>query len=272
MKATARRHLPDANRLSVLAATFILAYGMSHFIVLPVREFDIQFPGIYLSAQVGVHTLITLLVAGLAASGSDWLLRDHPKLAKKSVWRYILLPALTAWVIGFPLSQLPYGIEWWFGLTTGSLLLILVITAEYIAIDPEDTRYPLAAAWLSAISFILFLILAIALRAAYTRLIFTLPALAIASFLVSLRALHLRLHGEWLTLEALLTSFLTLQIAAALHYWPLTPIQAGSILLGTIYSITSLIAAIVEENTLKQALVEPIIAITIAIIIAIWQA
>lgn len=270
MKASPIRHLPDTNRLSVLVATFILAYGMTHFIVLPVREFDIQFPGFYLVADLGINTLISLTVAALVTSGSDWLLRDHPKLVAHSAWQHSLLPALAAWVIGILLAELPYSLEWLFSLAAGSLTLTLIVIAEYIAIDPEDLRYPLAGAWLSAVSYVLFIILAIALRAANTRLVLMIPALLLTSFLVCLRVLQLRLHGEWLPLDALLVAFLMSQLTAALHYWPLTPIQFGTLQVGLMYGFASLIGNIAEGKNMRQSLTEPLIGLAIAILVAIW--
>ncbi|MFZ6029486.1 MAG: hypothetical protein ACOYYS_17375 [Chloroflexota bacterium] len=270
MKASAKHHLPDTNRLSVLVATFILAYGMTHFIVLPVREFDIQFAGFYLAADIGANTLISLIVAALATSGSDWLLRDHPKLVARSAWQHSLLPALAAWVIGILLAELPFGVTWMMSLATGSLTLTLIVIAEYIAIDPEDLRYPLAGAWLSAVAYVLFLILAIALRAVNTRLVLMIPALLLASFLVCLRVLQLRLHGEWLPFDALLIAFLMSQLTAALHYWPLTPIQFGALQVGLIYGFTSLIGNIAEGKTMRQSLAEPLIGLALAICVAIW--
>jgi hypothetical protein len=270
MDANAIQRLPDANRLSVLAATFILAYGMTHFIVLPVRQFDIELLGFFISADIGIQTLISLLVAGLAATGSDWLLRDHPKITTQGAWPYAMLPALTAWVIGVPLGQLPYGLAWWLGLFTGSLTLILVVTAEYMAIDPEDVRHPLAAAGLSGVSYVLFLVLAVALRAVNTRLIFILPALAVASLLVCLRVLHLRLHGEWLFLEALFVSFLMVQFATGLHYWPLTPIQSGVLLVGLLYGLISLVGSIAEGKNARQAFLEPAIGLVVTVVAAVW--
>jgi hypothetical protein len=241
---------------------------MTHFIVLPVREFDIQFMGVFLSANIGVDTLISLLVAGLAATGSDWLLRDHPKITSQGAWPHTMLPAFTAWVIGVPLAQLPFNLIWWLGIIGGSMALILVVTAEYMAIDPEDVRYPLASAWLSGVSYVLFLVLTIALRAVNTRLIFFLPALVVASFLVCLRVLHLRLQGEWLLTEALFVSFLVTQLAAGLHYWPLTPIQLGVVLVGLLYAFNSLMGSIAEAKRLRQALIEPTITLIATIVAA----
>ena len=92
------RHLPDADRLSMLTATILLAYALAHFIDLPGRELALQLPGIYLSVQVNVQTFVGPLVAALTASGANWLLRDHPAIGGQSTMEHWLLPALTAWV------------------------------------------------------------------------------------------------------------------------------------------------------------------------------
>jgi hypothetical protein len=85
------------------------------------------------------------------------------------------------------------GVLWWAVFAIGGGLLILVLIAEYIVIDPSDVRHTLAAAGLTALSFTLYLILAIVLRSAGLRLFWMLPALMLAAGLVSLRTLHLRL-------------------------------------------------------------------------------
>ncbi len=72
------RHLPDADRLSILVGTILLAFALAHFIRLPVRQLSIQLPGFYLLINFGVQELVALLVALLTATGADWLLRDHP--------------------------------------------------------------------------------------------------------------------------------------------------------------------------------------------------
>ena len=142
----------------------LLAYAASRFVNISPRELGLQLPGFYLGFQVNIHTLVALLVAGITATGADLMLRDHPGLGSKRTWEHWLLPALTAWTLGIPLNQLPVGLQWLVSYVIGGALLMLVLIAEYIAVDPDDERYPLARAGLTAVSYALFLILAIALR------------------------------------------------------------------------------------------------------------
>ena len=188
-------HLPDLNRLSVLAAAILLAYALGRFADLPAKVVEFQILGLYLPLELSTHTIIAFLVAGLTASGADWLLRGHPNLEGKNAVEHWLLPALTAWVIGFPLFQLPLGLLWWAGFLFGAILLLLVLVAEYIVADPGDVRQPAAAAGLIVLSYALYLILAISIRHSGIRLIFVIPPLALASWLASLRTLNLRLRG-----------------------------------------------------------------------------
>jgi hypothetical protein len=186
-------------------------------------------------------------------------------LRHKFTIEHWLLPALTAWAISLPLSQLPIGLIWVISLAGGGCLLFLVLVSEYIVVDPEDVRQPPAAAGLIAVSFALYLILATALRFANLRLFLLLPALSLAGILVSLRALHLRLHGQWALLQAGLVALITAQIAAALHYWPLTPVAYGLSLLGPAYALTIFLGNLAEGETLRQAVLEPAV-----VLILIW--
>lgn len=264
------RHLPDINRLSVLAAAILLAYALARFIDIPPRSFDFEFLGIYLPFQINTYTLIVFLVAGLTATGADWLLRDHPNLKQKYPFEHWLLPALTAWVIGLPLIQLPLGILWWLGFFLGAILLMGILVAEYITIDPDDFRHPIAAAGLTALSFSLFLMLAIAIRYAGWRLIFVMPALTLASWLVSLRTLHLRLKGVWAFVQAGLIALISAQIISALHYMPLSSLTYGFVLIAPVYALTSLIANLIEEIPFRRAIIEPAVVFALLLVTAIF--
>jgi hypothetical protein len=263
-------HLPDIDRLSLLVATILLAYALARFIDLPARKLALQLPGIYLAVNIDAQTIVALLVAALTATGVDWLVHSHPGLGKYSAFEHWLLPALTAWAIELPLSQMPFSPLWWVGFTLGGILLTLVLVAEYIVIDPDDVRQPPAAAGLTVLSFALYLVLAAALRFAGLRLFLLLPSLALAGSLVSLRALHLRLHGQWAILPAIAISLITVQMAAALHYWPVSPVSFGLVLLGPAYALTRLSGNLTEGEPIRQAILEPGLVLFFIWGIAFW--
>lgn len=262
--SASRQNLLNIDRLSILAAMIVLAYTLERFIDLPGWEISRQLPGLYIEFTINVSMITSLLAACMTAAGVNWLMRDHPASQGKPALQHTILPALTALVIGIPLSGIPVGMGWWVGLISGAFILVLVIIAEYIAVDPGDIRFPLATAALSAVSFALFLVLAGALRAAGIRLLFNTPALILAAWLVSLRVTNLRLHGEWTIYESAIIAFLVGQIAAAFNYWPLTPITFGLLLLGPSYALVSLFCNLIEEKPFRQVIYEPVISILIA--------
>ena len=269
------RNLPNPERLSVLTATLLLAYTLTRFVDLPGWVLAAHPLGILISIHINVQTIIPLLVAGIMAAGTSWLLSDHPAL-QGAGWprpglEHWLLPAVVAWVIGIPLSQSPASYQWVLGLFTAGGLLALILTAEYIAIDPEDLRHPVAEAGLTAVSFAAYLVLAIVLRAAETRLYLILPGLALTAGVVSLRTWHLRLGGEWALIEASLVVVITGQIAAALHYWPLPALSYGLAMLGPAYAMTTMVSNMAEGATFRQALASPLAILAITWGAAWWM-
>ena len=230
------RHLPDAERLSALSALIMLVYTSTLFIELPGREITLQLSVIFLSVKIDEQILVAIIAAGFTASGANWLLQDHPAIGKRMAFEHWLLPALTALVVALPLFQLRSGSGWWIAFLFGGALIILVLIAEYIVVDPQDVRQIPAAVGLTAVSFALYLVLASGLRYAGSRLFLSLPALAIAAALVSLRALRLRQPDQWAIQECIVVALLTAQLAAGLHYWPVSPVSYGLALLGLAYA------------------------------------
>jgi hypothetical protein len=261
-------NLPDTDRLSVLAALVMLAYVLAQIIKLPVWLLSFTVLGSYFSITIDVQSLVGVLVAGLIASGADWLFHDHPGLAGRSSLPYVILPGLVALMINLGLGEIPFDLFWWMGLLGGSIVLVLVLVGEYISLYSTDVRQPFAIAVLTAVAFAAFLGIVTILRTAELRLYLMLPAVFGGSVLASLRILHLRLSGEWLFYEAVIIGFVVSHAAAALHYWPISPVAYGLLTLGVTFALNSLMIALIEEKKSGQAWVEPVIAITAAIIAA----
>jgi hypothetical protein len=257
--------LPDANRLSILASTILLAYALTPFIQTSGQELSLNLPGFVFVYRLNFNTLVSFLVAALAAVGTDWLVKSHPQIGQQKPYQHWLLPALTAWVIGVPLNSLPVGLQWWAVFAFGGVLLILVFVAEYVSVDLSDALHAPATIGLTAVSFALYLILSIAMRAAGLRIYLMLPALVFAMALVVVRTLYLRLGGQWRWAWAIGVAIVVGQIATGLHYWPLSPVTFGLILLGPAYALTSMVGAIEEGRSWRTLWIEPAIMLT-----AIW--
>lgn len=262
MKET--RYLPDANRVGVLTAAVLLAFALTHLIQTPEFTLEMQLPGFYFAYPLSLSTLMVIMAAGLTATGMDWLLRSHPSLGETRTLEHWLLPTLTTFIIGLPLTIIPPDNTWWIGFGIGGLLLVLVFLAEYIVVEPAAPNYAIATAGLTALSLAIYLILTTALRFSNARLFLLAPALFIAAGLVSLRTLHLRVSQRWEYNWALGIAFVCTQISAGLHYWPVSPVQFGLASLGPLYALSTLTGNLLEGIPLRRAMVEPLIALILA--------
>ncbi|HEY9077675.1 MAG TPA: hypothetical protein VIO61_14170 [Anaerolineaceae bacterium] len=272
-ESSAHRHLPDINQLSIITATILLTYSLVPLIKLPenfaTRLITFQIIGFVYSINLTLGNVISLLVSISAAMGMDWMIRSHPAGRNIISFPHWILPGLAAWVIGIPLNSLEMDIRWWGVFVLGGVLLVLVFTAEYIIVDPNDTRTAPAIVILTAVSFALFLIICISLRASNFRLYLVLPSLAVAVFFASLRTLFLRTNGRWCFNWAAVITILVGQISVGLHYLPISPIRFGLVLLGTAYALTSLAGSIEEGNTWRSSWLEPVIMMILFISLAL---
>ncbi len=258
-----RSSLPDTNRIGVLTAAVLLAFALTRLLPSSQAVLQLTLGNFFLTLPVSLTTILTLLAAGVTATGMDWLLRGHPGLGSRRTVEHWLLPMLTTFVIGVPLSLLPGGASWWITFAIAGLALVTVFIAEYVAVDSTAPSYSAATGLLTALSFAVYLILLTTMRASSPRLILSVPVVFLAGGMVSLRALHLRLR-RWEFAWAGGVALILAQLASALHYWPLSPIQFGLALLGPLYALTSLAGSLGEEAPVRRAAIEPMLALSLA--------
>ena len=264
------RNLPEPSRVSILTAMILLTFALAHLVNTPTYPLDISLVSLDLVLNVDLNLALTLLAAGLTAAGVDWLLRSHPSLQPGETVEHWLVPLLTSLVIGVALYTLPAGWLWWAGFGLGGLLLVMAFLAEYVVVDPADPLYPAATVALTALSFTLYLVLAVALRAAGTRALFVVVALFLAGGLAALRTLHLRLSERWEFPWAAGIALVGMQLAAGLYFWPLSPIRFGLGLLGPVYALTLLAASLVEGDPFRRAVIEPAVMLAVMWGLAAW--
>jgi hypothetical protein len=261
MMNNAQRYLPDADQIGVLTSTVLLAFALTRLVRVPEFNLEIELLGFFILIPLNLSTAMGVLTAGLTATGMDWLLHGHPSLNSRRTYQWWILPMLTTFVIGVPLSILSNGATWWIGFAVAGAFLFFVFIAEYVVVDPGAPYYAIAMAVLTAISYTLFFVLAVALRYSNMRLFLLVPALFIAAFLASLRILNLRLSDRWEYAWAAGIAFVCIQVTAGLHYWPLSPIQFGLMLVGSLYGLTSLAINLGEDQPARRAVLEPAIII-----------
>ncbi len=262
-------HLPSADRIGVLVASVLLAFALTRVIQTPGFTITLELPGFYFALPLTLGTFMTLIAAVLTTAGMDWLTRFHPSLGEKSNIEHLMLPTITTFVVGAPLSLVLNGTVWWAGFAFGAVLLVIVFLAEYITIDPAAPTYALARAGLTALAYALFLILATSLRFSGVRMFVMTPALFIFAGLISLRILYLDGTNHWDFPWAVGIGIVCAQIGAGLHYWPLTPLQFGLAITGPLYGLTMLSLSIAESIPLRRAVVGPVIIVGLIWITAV---
>lgn len=257
------RYKPERTQFSLLIVIILLAFAVTHVLNPKPQTVAFDLLGFLVRFDLDLGLGVTLLCAVVAAAGVDWLLRSHPSIQPGETLEHWLLPMLTVMILGITLNMLPGGPSWWLGFGMGALLLVLVFSSEFIAVDPGDLRFPLASAALTTLSFGLFLMFTIVMHANSTRLFLLLPALLLTGSLIALRTLHLRLSEHWELTWAVGIGLMVTQLGAALHYYPLTSIRFGLLLTGPLYALTLLAVSLIEGNPFRRAMVEPLLMLAL---------
>jgi len=263
---------PDRNRLSLLVGTILLAYTLTHFISIPSLEMDFAFLGVIFPIRVNFTTLVTMLVVGLAASGTAWVLESQEdQNSPRTTFVHWILPTLTALVLLQAINQLPFRGVWWIAALSSGIVLTLILAAEYITQDPDNRYYIPSEMGITALSIVLFLILALSQHAAGTRMFYRVPVLSLASLLVYLRILHLRLRGRWALVSGSVAFLLIGELAAVLHYLPLSSIGYAIALTGPLYALIEINDSFPSEGERFQIqkMVWPILIVTFSWVVAL---
>jgi hypothetical protein len=161
------RPFPSRDQISVVTAVIVLAYVLARFLVLPERAVTATLFGSALGFELSGPFVMLVFAAGLISAGSELLIRAHPQFAGRPARRTIIhwiLPGATALVLGAALNQTPTDQIWWLGLAGSVVALVVVLIAEYLVVDPADTRHDAAALALVALAYLLALVLFVLLR------------------------------------------------------------------------------------------------------------
>lgn len=248
----------------------LLAYATTAFVKLPTRTLNLQLPGFLLVLRFSFSTLVAVIGATLAAAGSDWILSGHPHETSKTRWHHWLVPAFTAVAIAISLATLPLGPTWWIVFGFGAVLLAGILSVEYISVDPDDMRYSFAVLGLDAVSYALFLIIVLSISGAGFRLYILLAAIIPTIFLISARSLFLRTGGTWRIGWSAAITLIIAQIAAAMFYLPMHPVQFSLTLLGLLYGLITVAINYDAKLNGRALWLEPIIMTSIFILAGLF--
>lgn len=265
-----RSGFPKINRLSVITASIIMSYSLLPFVKVPARLVSFSFMGIIIAFNLNFSSLISLITAGIAASGMDWMLHERDDFDTRNTISHLILPALTAGAIGIPLGFIQISLNWWIILGLGSILVLLVLVGEYISVDPDHPFFPIAHIVLTALSFGLFLITAIAVRAVNMRLFLTASILPLVYAFFGIRILQLRFGVNWPLKWTVVITLVVGQLTIGLYYWPLSPVRFGLLLLGPAYALVGIASSLEENASFANVYLEPLIVMGLILLLALF--
>jgi hypothetical protein len=252
-------------RLSIVIAVITLVLGMTF--LLPVTHKPAESnPFLY------AERLMPLMVSILAYLGTVWVFTEDYSSKIKTIQSqkiiHLILPALSVYILTLALIQMERNATWWWVYLAGILLYAAVVLAEYQDFYSAQAHSPLAGILLIALSHALFFILAVVFKLGLLRLVFVVPGIFFAATFISLRMIKLRtnqLKLGWILILGLIVT----QLAGALYYFFITPVQYALILTALLYSLIALTSGYIEKRRGRSLFFESLLMIVIVLIIFI---
>jgi hypothetical protein len=262
--------MPNRERLSIVIATVLLAYALTQLVTDPGQTISFSIGGIYLPITLNFSNIVAFAVAGVTASGTDWVLRDHPELKTKSTLPNLLLPSTTSWVLYLTINNLGENPLRWLVFISGGGFLLVVILAEWTVLSSDSLQRPLAEILLTALAYTLYLALLVTITAAQQRLFISLPTFTLAALALSIRVIQLQIKTQTAIALAAASTVTTVQLSAALHYLPIQPLSASLLMLGALYSANNFSVNLEQNQQIKRALIEAGVPFILLVVIAVW--
>jgi hypothetical protein len=158
-----RTHTINRERLSVLVALIVLSLSLLPMIESPATTgVGTSFLGTPLRLEFSATTFVTILSTALTCAGIDALIRVHPRVRRGDEARtfpYWIIPAATVVVASQILSNISDARQWIMGLLLTGGVLWAVSVAEYASIDREGPMAGRARLFLTAITYVLAVLL-----------------------------------------------------------------------------------------------------------------
>lgn len=254
------RTTPPYDQISVL--TSLILIGIVLFLVVHVPTWTLAtMPlGSPLALHVSGNWLVALILVGLACTGTDSVIRCHPRSqAGELPYTFVfwILPGLVTLLAALLLPRAPSTPYWLMGLATTAALISLVVAAEYRAVDPTDPAYRLARLGLNLTTYLTALGLFIVIYASKLRSLITATVtLACASLLALDLPRDAPQPMRRRILYALIVGLLLGESVWALNYWQGSNFTVGGLLLLLFYIATGVAQQHLQENLTRRTLIE----------------
>ncbi len=216
--------------IGTLTVVLLIVYVLSLFVNRSVIIFPIHIGPYSLNLNWKMIDLAAPAAGILGSLGLYQLVGLRSFSSQRDLLIQGVIPFAAAFSLGIALRNTSVGWTWWMMLFFGGLLLYLIFMAETIVRDPNDPSFVFAEVTLTGLSYATFLMTAVAVRANLDRLSLMLPVIALVGFLISKRIFSLRLYRVPSDYSAVGVTVLSVQAAAAFHYWPVNSLSFSVLL------------------------------------------
>ena len=252
--------IPGRQRLSVFIGLILLSLVLTQFVELPTRTLAITVFGSPLGVNLDAGWLMAVLLASLVCTGTDALVRTHPRAQEVSLrytFVYWILPGLLGLAAARLLSEPVARPVWATGLAATGALFAIVLTAEYTTVDPVAPVYPQARLFLNVIAYTLAFVLFILIYQTRGRSLITATAMLVISFALALDLLWSA--GNKLGQTFLLAAAVGLVLGEAswaMNYWQVSAWSGGMLLMLIFYVMTGIASQHLQGKLSRQVLFE----------------
>lgn len=250
--------MPHYDKLSLVISLILLCLALSLVVVLPTCTFSFVALGFPLTIQLSPTWLVALLLAGVAGSGTAYLIHLHPlSRDQKPTFIPCILPSLATLLAALLLPRAPNPIYALGGLGVMGFLLPLIILAELRLMDPVAPGYRIVRLGLNCIAYLIALIFFALIYEDKASPLVTVASALAGSSLLALKVLHgAQQNLRLISLYALIVGLVMGEIVWVLSYLPVHTLTAGVLLLLIFYLITELAQQGLLESFSRRLLIE----------------
>jgi hypothetical protein len=289
------------DRASVLIWVALMGLVAQRVLALPSQDFSTTVLGSPITLTITTNTILGALLAALVASGTEAVVRAHPRnlagggtalgappqptgssqrdpnqqlalfLTQGNHWVFWALPVALVVVALFLLPVTPSQSYWVVGLMLTGIALGLSMAGIYYTIDPFARGYRRARLGMNALTYGVALVLFLVVYRSRARSIVSATEVMLVSGLLALELL--RGSGRptlLISLYAGITGLLLGQVTWALNYWRLSSLTGGLVLLVVFYDVVGLAQNALQGRIARRVLIEYGL-ITIAAMALIWE-
>ena len=287
------------DRASVMIWMVLLGLAAQRFLALPERSFTAIVLGSPITLTVTDNVILGALLAGLVASGTEAVVRSHPRnqrgrirrdhidsprraidpgakiegasLASSGHWVFWGLPIALIAVAILLLPFAPSVVYWVIGLVGTGLALGFSMAGIFYTIDPFQPGYRRARLGLNALTYAAALVLFLVVYRTRVRSIVSATEVMLVSGLLALELLRGSERPTVLmALYAGITGLVLGQATWALNYWRLDSLTGGLVLLVIFYDVVGLSQHGLQGRIRRRVLLEYGL-ITLAAMALIWE-